>query len=78
MTNVNAWSSQLAARLATFKSQNAGATAFMVESSTALNTAMANPRNSGAPDATCLNKNGKSCLWRDNLHPGEAIQKVVY
>jgi len=76
MSNVNSLNSQLASRLATFKAQNPGVTAFVVDSATAINTATANPRNHGAPDATCLNKNGKSCLWWDNLHPGEAIQKL--
>lgn len=76
MANVNNLNTQLAARLETFKTQNSGVTAFMVESANALNKAIANPQTYGAPDAMCLNRNGKSCLWWDNLHPGTAIQKL--
>ncbi|KAK4447387.1 carbohydrate esterase family 16 protein [Podospora aff. communis PSN243] len=73
---VNGWNSQLASRLATFKAQGPGVTAVVVDSAVALNKAVANPRAYGAPDATCLNRNGRSCLWWDNLHPGEAIQRL--
>ncbi len=76
MTNVNNLNTQLAARLATFKSQNPGVVAEVVSSASAITTAIANPKAYNAPDATCLNKNGKSCLWWDNLHPGTAIQKL--
>lgn len=77
MTNVNSWNTQLAARLATFKGKNAGVTAVVIESAAPFNTAISSPKTYGAPDATCLNRNGKSCLWWDNLHPGEAIHKLL-
>ncbi len=77
MANVNALNTQLAARLETFKAQNSGvSTAVMVDSAWAIDKAIANPRTYGAPDATCLNKDGRSCLWWDNLHPGTAIQRL--
>ena len=77
MTNVNSWNSQLAERLATFKEKNTGVTAVVIESAGPFDTAISSPKSYGAPDATCLNKNGKSCLWWDNLHPGEQIQKLL-
>lgn len=39
--------------------------------------ALANPEKYGAgkDGATCLNVDGKSCLWWDFFHPGLAIQR---
>lgn len=77
MSNVNSFNSQLASRLQQFKQQNAGVNAAVViSSSEAINKAVSNPRQYGAPDNTCTNKNGQSCLWWDALHPGTAIQRL--
>ncbi|KAK1752706.1 hypothetical protein QBC47DRAFT_328038 [Echria macrotheca] len=76
MNSVNSFNSQLASRLETFKRQNAGVTGVVVQTAAAFEAAVANPRAYGAPDATCTNYNGKSCLWWDALHPGESIQRL--
>lgn len=76
MANVNSFNTQLATRLATFKAQNDNVAAVVVESAGPINTAINNPKAYQAADATCLNKDGKSCLWWDNLHPGTAIHKL--
>ena len=31
----------------------------------------------GAPDATCKNKDGVSCLWVDSLHGGVEIARLI-
>ncbi|KAK3314304.1 GDSL lipase/esterase [Apodospora peruviana] len=77
MANVNSFNSQLATRLATFATQNANVTAVVVESAGPINAAISNPKQYQASDATCQNRNGKSCLWWDNLHPGTAIHKLL-
>ena len=35
------------------------------------------PKSHGAPNATCYNDDGYSCLWWNNFHPGLAIQSAV-
>lgn len=67
----------LATRLAVFKAVNSGVTAVVVDTSVPFNTAIANPTAYGAPDATCYNADGTSCLWFNDYHPGIAINKLV-
>jgi len=67
----------LAARLASFSSANSGVTGKVVDTSVPFNTAIANPTAYGAPDATCYNSDGMSCLWFNDYHPGIAINKLV-
>ncbi|KAJ9149472.1 Carbohydrate esterase family 16 protein [Pleurostoma richardsiae] len=67
----------LAARLASFSSANSGVTGKVVDTSVPFNTAIANPTAYGAPDATCYNSDGTSCLWFNDYHPGIAINKLV-
>ncbi|KAL1866429.1 hypothetical protein VTK73DRAFT_4734 [Phialemonium thermophilum] len=69
----------LADRLAAFAATaTAGAvTAKVVDTTVPFNTAINDPKAYGAPDATCYNSDGKSCLWFNDYHPGIAIQKLV-
>jgi phospholipase/lecithinase/hemolysin len=60
-----------------FKKNNTGITAFVFDTTTPFNAAISNPTAYGAPDATCYNSNGVSCLWYNNYHPGQAIHKAV-
>lgn len=48
-----------------------------VDTQAPFNTAINNPTAYGAPNAVCYNANGVSCLWWNNYHPGQAIQKLV-
>jgi phospholipase/lecithinase/hemolysin len=74
---INQYNSALTSRLATFKSSNSGVNiAVVVDTSVAFSTATSNPSAYGAPNASCQNSNGKSCLWWDQLHPGASIQKL--
>lgn len=41
------------------------------------NQILDNPTANGAPDNTCYNANGVSCLWWDAFHPGQAIHKAM-
>jgi phospholipase/lecithinase/hemolysin len=77
MGTINSYNSGLASRLASFKSSNSGVNiAVVVDTSIAFDTATANPNKYGAPNASCENSNGVSCLWWDQLHPGQQIQKL--
>ncbi|KAK6535440.1 hypothetical protein TWF694_001900 [Orbilia ellipsospora] len=41
------------------------------------NQAINDPTAYGAPNATCFNSDGTSCLWWNNFHPGLAIQTLL-
>jgi phospholipase/lecithinase/hemolysin len=49
----------------------------ILDTAPAFRKAFANPQKYGAPNATCFDSNGVSCLWHDTFHPGVAIQKLV-
>lgn len=50
---------------------------WVVDTAPAFNEAVQNPKRFGAKDATCWNADGVSCLWFNDYHPGQAIQKLV-
>ncbi|OHE90565.1 fungal cellulose binding domain-containing protein [Colletotrichum orchidophilum] len=67
----------IASHLAAFKAKNAGITSWLVDTTPAFDKAINNPTAYGAPDATCYNADGVSCLWFNDYHPGVQIQKLV-
>ncbi|KAK3998107.1 SGNH hydrolase-type esterase domain-containing protein [Cladorrhinum sp. PSN332] len=77
MNSIGSFNSQVAARLEAFKQSKGDVHTVVVDSAGAINEAVGNPRAYGAPDATCLNRNGQSCLWWDALHPGTAIHRLL-
>ncbi|AEO68387.1 carbohydrate esterase family 16 protein [Thermothielavioides terrestris NRRL 8126] len=76
-TAIAAYNAALTTRLAAFTSKNSGVTGKIVDTSVPFNTALDNPTAYGAPDNTCYNSDGTSCLWFNNYHPGIAINKLV-
>lgn len=60
-----------------FKTAHLDARAWLVRPSKAYETAIANPQKYGAPDATCTNEDGVSCLWWNNYHPGIQIHRLL-
>ncbi|KAI0125625.1 hypothetical protein BJ170DRAFT_440402 [Xylariales sp. AK1849] len=74
---IQTYNSLVASNLASFKSKNSGITSWIVDTSVPFETAINNPTAYGAPNATCYNADGVSCLWFNNYHPGVAIQKLV-
>ncbi|KAJ4415804.1 hormone-sensitive lipase HSL [Neurospora sp. IMI 360204] len=71
------YNSLLASRLEAFLEVNCDATGKVVDTVAPFETAIKNPTTYGAPDATCFNEDGVSCLWFNNYHPGVQIQKLV-
>ncbi|CAH0053728.1 unnamed protein product [Clonostachys solani] len=67
----------ISSSMESFKSKNSGVTSWIVDTAPAFNEAIDNPTRYGAPDATCYNEDGTSCLWFNNYHPGIAIHKLV-
>jgi phospholipase/lecithinase/hemolysin len=74
---ISFYNNLISTSLASFKSKNSGVTSWVVDTTAPFNEAINNPSRYGAPDATCYNSDGKSCLWKDNYHPGIEIQKLV-
>lgn len=81
LADVNAkaqsWNSILSSRTKLFNSKHPRAKAAFLDIQPFFNTVLDNPTQYGAPDATCMNYNGVSCLWVDGLHPGQAIHRSV-
>lgn len=67
----------IATRLEAFKAANGGVTAKIIDTAAPFNKALDNPTAYGAPDATCYNEDGKSCLWFNDYHPGIEINRLV-
>ncbi|KAF6816540.1 fungal cellulose binding domain-containing protein [Colletotrichum sojae] len=67
----------IVSNLAAFKAKNAGVTSWIVDTTPAFDEAINNPTAYGAPDATCFNADGVSCLWFNDYHPGVQIQRLV-
>lgn len=67
----------LTAAAATFNSANSGSTVYVYDTTTPFMTAINDPTAYGAPNATCYNSDGVSCLWWNNYHPGQAIHNLV-
>ncbi|KAK0713297.1 hypothetical protein B0T26DRAFT_612124, partial [Lasiosphaeria miniovina] len=74
---IGQYNDAVAARLAAFKSKNSGVRAVVVDTAVPFNTALAAPTAYGAPNATCYNGDGVSCLWFNDYHPGVAINRLV-
>lgn len=76
-TAIGKYNDAIATRLAAFETANAGVTGKIIDTAAPFNTAIASPKAYGAPNATCYNSDGVSCLWFNDYHPGVAINKLV-
>jgi phospholipase/lecithinase/hemolysin len=74
---VEKYNSLLATYLSRFLSSNTHSRAKLIHTRRPFDTAINNPTAYGAPNATCVNWDGTSCLWRDPYHPGVAIQNLT-
>ncbi|CZR47344.1 uncharacterized protein FPRO_08718 [Fusarium proliferatum ET1] len=74
---IELYNSKLALKLSAFKKANSGVKTLLVDTSVSFKKAINNPKVYGAPDATCYNSDGKSCLWFNDYHPGIAINQLV-
>lgn len=76
--NIETYNEALVSNFATFKSSYSGVTGIVYNTTDAFFTVIDNPTAYGASsDTTCMNTDGTSCVWYDNYHPGQAIQKLV-
>ncbi|GFF57121.1 hypothetical protein IFM51744_09099 [Aspergillus udagawae] len=70
------YNSLLQTHLHNFLSSHPNAKAKFIDMQQPFNQALNNPTAYGAPNATCVNWDGHSCLWRDPYHPGVAIHEL--
>ncbi|KAI1339000.1 hypothetical protein F5Y15DRAFT_416310 [Xylariaceae sp. FL0016] len=72
------FNSALSTAVSSFQSSNTDVgVAAVVDSWPAFEAAINDPSAYGAPDSTCTNTDGVSCLWYDTIHPGTAIQDLL-
>lgn len=71
------YNAAIATRLVAFTTKNSDITAKIVDTIAPFNKALDNPTAYGAPNATCYNEDGKSCLWFNDYHPGIWINRLV-
>lgn len=74
---ISTYNDFVSSKLDTFKSSNSDVSAWLVNTSVPFYEAINNPTAFGAPNATCYNADGVSCLWFNDYHPGVAIQGLV-
>ncbi|KAJ5223321.1 hypothetical protein N7468_007863 [Penicillium chermesinum] len=78
VTNAIAYYNQLVQDGANdFKNAHADAAVSYLDTIPVFDQALNNPTAYGSPDAVCYNSDGTSCLWWNNFHPGQAIDKLV-
>ena len=75
--SIGKYNAAIATSLAAFTAKNSGITAKIVDTTAPFNTALDNPTAYGAPNNTCYNADGKSCLWFNDYHPGIEINRLV-
>lgn len=75
--NIQTYNEALESHFATFKSGYSGVTGQVFNTSASFWTVINDPTAYGAADSACQNSDGTSCVWYDNYHPGQAIQKLV-
>ncbi|KAF7894173.1 hypothetical protein EAF00_007687 [Botryotinia globosa] len=77
-TVISTYNTELRTRVSTFETANSGTTTYYVfDTQVPFNTTPDAPATYGATNATFFNADGTTCLWYNDLHPGQAIQKLV-
>ncbi|TGO65555.1 hypothetical protein BELL_1007g00010 [Botrytis elliptica] len=76
-TVISAYNTELSARVSAFETANSETTTYVFDTQVPFNTALDAPATYGATNSTCFDADGTTCLWWNNLHPGQAIQKLV-
>lgn len=77
VTAIATYNNFLSSKLATFTSVNSGVSSWLVNTTAPFYEAINDPTAYGAPNATCYNSDGVSCLWFNDYHPAIAIQGLV-
>lgn len=71
---IPSFNKNLRARVDPFIAAHSDARLQIFDTSETFNSILDSPQAWGAPNNTCANADGVSCLWWDPLHPGRSIQ----
>ncbi|KAF2090049.1 carbohydrate esterase family 16 protein [Saccharata proteae CBS 121410] len=74
---INQWNDLLEHRVAVFSKQHPDAKIKVIDTSSAFNTAIDDPKRFGAPDATSWDYKGQEKIWWDSYHPGKEISIML-
>jgi phospholipase/lecithinase/hemolysin len=74
---ITQFNDMLASSLENFISSNPGSVGKIVDTQAPFLAVINNPTAYGAANATCFDSDGVTCVWWNNYHPGQAIQKLV-
>lgn len=76
---IASFNAKLANAAKAWSQRNWGTTVKVIDTQGPFNTALNHPTAYGAnaTGATCFDSDGVTCLWWNNYHPGQAIQKLV-
>lgn len=69
VSDIASWNNALSTRVQSFTTANSGVTAQIVETEKSFQTALENPSEYGASDATCSNADGTTCLVSKGFSP---------
>jgi phospholipase/lecithinase/hemolysin len=67
----------LVAAVQQWAEETAGVTTYIFDTTTPFETVINDPTAYGAPNNTCYNSDGVSCIWYNNYHPGQAIHNLI-
>lgn len=71
------WRSTMKSQLDNFHSTHSEANVDLVDAMGAFDKVLDDPKAYGLPDASCINNDGTSCPWVNDLHPGVVIHEQV-
>lgn len=71
------WNKALQKATAVFRDASPEITTNVLLTDSFFDSALDDPHLYGATDNTCKNRDGKSCLFVDGLHPGMEIARLV-
>ncbi|KAH7232367.1 uncharacterized protein BKA55DRAFT_581030 [Fusarium redolens] len=74
---INLWNSLLRQNTALFRQAHPDAKVTYVEIWDLFYQAFLHPESLGARNSTCVDPNGKDCLWANPGHPGEKIHQLI-
>lgn len=71
------WNDQIQQGSDNFQHQHDGVKSIIIDPGPIYNQILDQPTANGAPNSTCWNSDGATCLWHDDfVHPGLAIQRA--
>lgn len=74
---VETFNTLLSEGFSTFKEGHSLATAVLLDTQPIFDIALNDPTAYGSANAECYDRDGTTCLWWNDFHPGQAIHKLI-